>query len=153
MKKVIWKFNEDYKDYAQVEQFYNLFLKLYNEITSKGGYAYNSCFEGKLGIADKKEEKTAIYLLQRSKRDKNRKQIIDNLLKDGFQIIERGEGIKKFNKIVQVGTGNSEDSIKEFDKGKIVFEGGYVKAILPKRCRTRGYLMYGERLILAKEEL
>ena len=51
------------------------------KITSSGDYAYNSLFEGKLGIDDKEQEKTAIYLLQKSKTEKERENKIKELFR------------------------------------------------------------------------
>lgn len=146
-----WEFNKDYKDYGQVDQFYEKFLKMHNDITKAGQYAYNEDFEGKLGIDDARQEKTAIYLLQDSKRDKARKEKINNLLSEGFfQVPFKGDGISRFKKVVQVGTDYSQDSVKEYENARIVFKGGYLYGILPKGNKTKGVYIQQDRAIFAK---
>jgi len=145
-----WVFNKDYKDYEQVECFYSLFDKLHSDMEKKGTFPYNSLFEGKFDIDDKAEEKTAIYMLQQSKTEKTRLSKIEELQKEGFQAIEKGEGIKKFKKIVQVGTDYSRATIKEFEDSRIVFKDGYIYGILPKGHSSRGYHIWPDRLRFAK---
>jgi len=148
--KTDWKFNEDYHDYKQVEQFYPAFDKLHKSITDKGNFAYNSLFEGTLGIENEKEEKTAIYLLQQSKTEKTRQAKIEELLSSGFKQIEKIDKVTRFEKIIQVGTDHSRATIKEFEDCKIFSEEGGNLFILPKRCSRRGYRIYSDRLIFAK---
>ena len=146
----MFKFNKNYKDLKQVERFYPDFKKIYNNITAEGYFAYNSLFEGKIKGIEGKDEDTAIYLLQQLETQKNRDKKIEGLLKDGFKKIETGEGIKKFKKVVMVGTDYSRDSIKEFEKAKILFEKGYANFIIPKGYSKRGIILYPDRLVFAK---
>ena len=145
-----WIFNNNYKDYQQVEEFYEVFKHEYDKITNEGKFAYNSMFEGKLDIGDKKQEETAIYLLQQSKIEKDRQDKIKELLISGFKQIEKIDKITKFNKIIQVGTDYSRATTREFEDCKIFSEEAGNLFILPKRCSTRGYRIYSDRLIFAK---
>jgi hypothetical protein len=145
-----WAFNGNYDDYEQVEQFYPMFKKLHDEIIEKGGFPYNSLFEGKFNIEDNKQEKTAIYLLQQSETEKMRQAKIINLLADGFQHIEKVDKPTKFKKIVQVGTDYSRASTKEYDNAKIFSENGKSLFILPKGHSRTGYRIYSDESIFAK---
>ena len=144
-----WTFNKNYQDYEQVEQFYPMFERLYNEIIEKGGFPYNSLFEGKFGIEDSKQEKTVIYLLQQSRTEKARKAKVRELLSTGFQKIENLDIPAKFKTIIQVGTDYSRDSVKEFNNATIFYENGKSLFILPKGHTKTGYRIY-DSLIFAK---
>jgi hypothetical protein len=146
----MFKFDENYENLKQVEKFYPEFKKLYDNITEKGNFAYNYLFEGKIKGIEGEDEKTAIYLLQNLETQKNKEKKIKELLENGFNRIDKGEGTQKFNKIVIVGTDYSEDSTKEFENVRIMFKDENTKFIIPKGYSKRGLYIYPDRLIFAK---
>ena len=146
----MFKFDGSYKNLKQVEVFYPAFLREYKKLEKEGKYTYNYLFKGKIKGIEGENEDTAIYLLQQSKTQKSKEEKIANLLKDGFTKIEMGEGCKKFDKVVMVGTDYSRDSTKEFEKAKILFDKGYANFIIPKGYRKRGVMLYTGKLVYAK---
>ncbi len=146
----MFKFNGKYKDLKQVEKFYTDFIKIDKQFEKEEKFAYNDLFKGKIKGIEGEDENTAIYLLQSLKTQKSKEEKIKNLLKDGFREITTGEGIKKFEKVVMVGTDYSEDSTKEFERARLLFEKGFINFIIPKGFSKRGIIIYPGRQIFAK---
>ncbi len=142
-------FNNKYSDLEQVRPYYQDFLEVFNKIE---GTRYNSLFEGKIKGIEGKDEKTAIYLLQQLNTELNKEKIIKKAIEDGYKY-PKYTGVRnvKYNKILQVGTDYSKDSIREYEKATLLFsEDGYLRAILPYRHTRTGYTIYPDRVILVK---
>ena len=59
-----WKFNGNYYDRVQVEEFYPAYLAVYEELKAAGKYPYNDLFNGRIPGIEGPDEDTAIYMLQ-----------------------------------------------------------------------------------------
>ena len=148
----MFKFNKNYKDLKQVEQYYQQFRKIYDSIIEQDEHPYNSCFVGKIKGIEGEDEGTAIYLLQQLGTDINRNKKIEELKSQGFKEITDLEKTQKFGNIVIVGTNYSRDSTKEFVKARIFEEEKGNFFILPKGHSNRGLRIHSceQKIILAK---
>lgn len=146
----MYKFDGNYDNLEQVTKFYPEFIAILTELEAQGIYPSNSRFEGKITDLQGDDEKTGIYLLQQLKTAKVRQSKIEQLLKDGYtKVRPEAGGHKKFASVVKIGNDMSRAGSNEYEGAKIWFadDGMY---IVPKRNRTRGYIVWPGSEVYAK---
>jgi hypothetical protein len=138
----MFKFNKNYKDTEQVRKFFEEFKAEYKKIKEAGEYPYNDRFKGKIKGIEGEDEDRAIYLLQHLKREEEKRDIEEEMIKKGWvklseEIVK--EAIEKEKKI-QLSTKTSNDWLT-FKVDKVLkphcFNGKY--GLMELKARTRGY--------------
>tara|TARA_A200000159_G_C7328643_1_gene342034 strand:- start:2089 stop:2568 length:480 start_codon:yes stop_codon:yes gene_type:complete len=145
----MWTFNKDYKDWNQVDQFYDEFTRLYEEMKENNIYPYNDNFKGQIaGLKDSDDEGTAIYLLQSIKHLDEHKAKVEAKL-EGMRLLTDEEkddivfGKKvRFARVVAFTTlerGDSNHRIVDEEKPRLTRSQWGSMALMKKGQRTRGY--------------
>lgn len=139
----MFKFNKNYKDLSQVEEFYPRFLEVYQGLEEKGHLApENSLFIGKIKEIEGEDEERAIYLLQSLKREKAREKYEKKMIEDGFVKLSEDvvkQALEEKKKIRVVGTiTNNWAKIKIDEVLKPNYCNGRYGLMKP-RARTWGY--------------
>lgn len=141
----MFTWNNDYKDLEQVAEWLPEFSAIRDEITSAGGYPYNSDFAGKIpGIIGDREE-TAIYLLQNLWRQREMDERIAVWRSDGFEPVTSLAATEKFSRVILYRADRSGEW-HEYRDARLVPETrgtqaevtGWISALLPKGKRTSG---------------
>lgn len=146
----MFKFNRDYKDYGQVEQFVPAFMARLREIEAAGQYRYNDSFKGHIPGIEGPDEDTAIYLLQGLERRNRQDEKVAALLAAGYEHASTLDGTTKFERVVLYPTREMGGEWAEYQDARLVpYESGEPRAILPKGKRTHGHLVNG-RAVLVK---
>jgi hypothetical protein len=144
-----WTFNQEYRDYEQVEHLLPEFEQVLAELTAAGQYRYNDLFKGRLpGLAgtDSSNEDTAIYLLQSLERERRQQEWVAGLRAEGYT---EPTGPGKYAVIVMYsGTRTFRGETQTFHDGRLFFENDKPSFVIPKGKRTNGYRLNGRDVLV-----
>ena len=143
-----WDFNRDYDDLGQVAEFYPAYLAVCEELTAAGEYPYNDSFKGRVPGIEGPREDTAIYLLQKTRHQREHDAKVAGYRADGwrdFDPAEIGAGPVRFAGVVEHGFENGT-GVRAWDGARVTRYHSSL-AVLPARCRTRGHVVYGQLLV------
>lgn len=149
----MWTFNKNYKDWDQVDEFYDEFTRLYEEMKDNNIYPYNANFKGKIpGIKDSDDEDSAIYLLQSIRHLDEHKARVEAKL-EGMRVLTDEEkdnivfGKKvRFARVVAFTTlerGERNHKILDEEKPRLTRAHWGSLALMQKGKRTRGIELDG----------
>lgn len=145
-------FNKDYRDRAQIAEFFDDFAQVHAEIVAAGHYPYNDSFKGRipgLAGATEKDESAAIYMLQTELSLREMEAKRDECLANGFEAIDRApEEPTKFACIVAYGFYVGGTGWLEWHDARFLRHKGS-NVVLPKGKRTNGHLAMGKFLVKA----
>lgn len=144
-------FNRNYQDLDQVAHLWDAYQARYQELTAAGRYPYDADFKGAIdGLdADDKNEDTAIYLLQSTRRAHEFDARVQDLHFRGFTAPElspttkpdtvvetRYTQVALIRRIYQHGR---DGEIQVLDAARVRTRNGRVIEVMPKGARTRGH--------------
>ena len=144
-------FNRDYNDEQQVAPYFDAYMKVYEEITARGEYPYNDSFRGRIeGLtADRKNEDSAIYLLQGLRHSREQQAKVEAMLGAGYNWIDNApHDPVRYAALALVPTGRMSGTLDVHHDARLIGRNGKPHAIIPKGKRTTGYLV-NERRVLA----
>lgn len=143
-----WMFDKNYKNTEQVEDLMPAFLARFAELDPSMTFAYNDSFRGHMGIDDSPNQDTAIYLCQTLKRRRELAGMVSERLAEGYVPVDHLDGSVRCAAVFYYGWDMSGTSHKEWTDVRLVPYRSEMM-VMPKRARTRGYLVSGGH-ILAK---
>lgn len=143
-----WRFNRQYGDLSQVEQFLPAFLVVLAEIEAAGQYRYNDSFKGRIPGIEGAGEDTAIYLLQGLEAQRRQDDRVAALLDDGYEHLSRLEETRKYAHVVLYPTTRMGGAWAEYRDARLVANGSRPYAVLPKGKRTNGHLVAGRAVLV-----
>lgn len=144
-----WLFDGDYDNLDQVAHLWDAYQARYAEITSTGGYPYNSRFQGLPGAAGPHED-TAIYLLQTTRHRRDNAERLAVFEAEGFEPIGPMDphGVVRGD-VLMVDTNGAPGLVHR--GARVLADGdGHPYAVLPKGKRTNGYSTFGQKVLVKR---
>jgi hypothetical protein len=144
-----WTFNRDYKDLAQVEEFYSAYLAVFNELRAAGRYSYNDSFKGRIPGIEGPQEDTGIYLLQNLRAVRELAAKIADYRAVGWRDVGRADldgAPVRFAGIAEYGQCMGGTGWHEWGSARLTRYHGSVM-VLPGRNRTSGHLVSGRLIV------
>lgn len=138
-------FDKDYDNLAQVAHLYEAYIARYRELQQAGTYPYNDLFKGRIEglVAEDRDEDTAIYLLQVTRRVREYEAEVQTLRDEGYwgpTVPSRGTHLTKCASVAIVSREYKHyGTIRVFEGGRLYSEDGRITAVLPKGTRKHGH--------------
>jgi len=143
-----WRFNRQYGDLAQVEQFLPAFLVVLAEIETAGQYRYNASFKGRIPGIEGACEDTAIYLLQGLEAQRRQDERVAQLVAAGYEHLTQLSETRKYSHVVLYPRSRMGGAWAEYRDARLVTNGSRPYAVLPKGRRTNGHLVSGRAVLV-----
>lgn len=152
-------FDNDYDNLDQVAHLWDAYAARYRELEKAGTYPYNDLFKGHLEglVADDRNEDTAIYLLQVTRRKREYEEQVRSLREQGYTepTVDPGSGnrLTKYASVAIVGLQYRQyGRVQVVDGGRVHTRDGIATTVLPKGARTRGYRVPDGGYVLVKRK-
>lgn len=152
-------FDKDYDNLAQVAHLWDAYAARRAELESAGEYPYDDSFKGHIEglVADDRNETSAIFLLQVTRRVREYEEKVQALHAQGYiepVVPLDGDHLTKYASVALVGrqySGGKYGTVTMFAAARVYTRSGQVCAVLPKGARTRGHSASSPSYVLVKK--
>lgn len=150
-------FDKDYDNLAQVAHLWDAYAARRAELESAGEYPYDDSFKGHIEglVADDRNETTAIYLLQVTRRVREYEGKVQALRDAGYwgpTVNPEGDRLTKFTSVAIIGRQYKHyGEVQVVEGGRLHSQSGRITAVMPKGARTRGYPVRDGAYVLVKK--
>lgn len=138
----------DYRDRTQVAPFWDAYLARLSELEAAGRYPYNDDFRGHIGADGREDEDFLIYMCQKERHIRDTESKVADRLAAGFVPLTGDHEEGKYAAVAEYAFYHDESGFREYRDVRLVRRHGHL-IVLPRRARTRGYLLTGSVLVKA----